>query len=458
VSVIILNFNSEIFREYDIRGLAEGELNPELVTALGKAFGFYIINNGGKEIAIGRDNRPSSERISKNLIDGIISTGLDVVDVGLVPTPVLYYAVNTLDVDGGVMVTASHNPPEFNGFKLLNKKDALFGEQIQEIRKIIEEGEFPSGDGKLSEKNVDEEYVGEIKKRIKLKKKLKVVLDCGNGTAGPMAVKVLGEIGAEIVPLYCEMDGSFPNHLPDPTQEKLMQDLIARVKKENADLGIGIDGDGDRIGVVTAKGEIVWGDKLLALYSREVLKNNPGATIVFEVKCSQLLPEEIERLGGKPLMYKTGHSLIKAKMKEIEAKLAGEMSGHMFFADNWFGFDDAIYSGARLLQILSGSERNLGEIIGEMPKYYSSPEIRLDCADDVKFKVVEKLREIFKEKHEVIDIDGARVLFGDGWGLVRASNTQPKIIVRYEAKSEERLEEIRGIMESELKKFKEIKF
>ncbi|MFH1587571.1 MAG: phosphomannomutase/phosphoglucomutase [Candidatus Diapherotrites archaeon] len=453
-----MNFNPEIFREYDIRGLAKEELTPELVAALGKAFGFYIIKNGGKKIAIGRDNRPSSERISGNLVEGIISTGLDVVDVGLVPTPVLYYAVNTLEVNGGAMVTASHNPPEFNGFKLLAGKDALFGEQIQEIREIIERGEFPKGNGKLSEKNVDAGYVGEIKKHIKLKKGLKVVLDCGNGVAGPMAVKVLEEIGTEVVPLYCEMDGSFPNHLPDPTQENLMQDLINRVKKENADLGIGIDGDGDRIGVVTAKGEIVWGDKLLALYSREVLEKNPGATIVFEVKCSQLLPEEIERLGGNPLMYKTGHSLIKAKMKEINAKLAGEMSGHMFFADGWFGFDDAIYSSARLLQILSGSGKNLGEIVREMPKYYSSPEIRLDCPDDAKFKVVEKIREIFREKYEIIDIDGARVLFGDGWGLVRASNTQPKIIVRYEAKSEERLSEIKEIMETELRKFKEIKF
>ena len=447
--------NQGIFRAYDIRGEVDKDLTPEVVHQLGLGIGTYLKERGKKLLSVGRDNRLSSESFSKALIKGLIETGAEVIDLGVVTTPLFYFSLHYLDLDGGVMVTGSHNPPSFNGFKICEGKKAIYGEKIQEVRKIIEKGEFASGTGSLSSRSLIDDYIEAIKERIKIERKLRVVIDAGNGTAGLIAPRLIRELGCEVKELYCELDGRFPHHHPDPTVPEYLTDLIKTVKEGGYDLGLGFDGDADRLGVIDEKGEIVWGDKLLIIFSRDVLKRNPGAPIIFEVKCSKTLIEDIEKHGGRPVMWKTGHSLIKKKMAEINAPLAGEMSGHLFFADNYYGFDDAIFAACRLLEILSREEKTISEHLADVPKTYFTPEIRLPCPDEIKFSVVEKAKKYFDEHYQTIDVDGVRVVFPDGWGLIRPSNTQPVIVLRFEADTEKRLNEIRKMMEDKLKEFME---
>jgi phosphomannomutase/phosphoglucomutase len=444
--------NPRIFRQYDVRGVVGDDLTKEVVEKLGKGYGTYMVDLGRKKVSIGHDARPSSPGFRDALINGMLSTGLDVVDIGLVPTPTFYFSLFRLDVEGGVMITGSHNPPEFNGFKLALGHATIYGAEIQRVREIIEAADYPQGEGKLTQQDVKTAYLTTLKDRIgPFNRKLKAVVDAGNGMAGMFCPQLLRELGAEALGLYCEVDGTFPNHHPDPTVPAYLTDLIAKVAEEKADLGMAYDGDADRLGVIDEKGNIIWGDQLLILFSREILARQPGATIIFEVKCSQALPEEIKRAGGVPLMWRTGHSFIKKKMKEENSPLAGEMSGHLFFADEYYGYDDAIYASLRLVRLLSRTDKTIGDMLADVPKYYSTPEIRMDYPDEEKFQIVASLTEYFKRQYEVIDVDGARILFGDGWGLVRASNTQPILVLRFEARTPERLEEIKQIVISKLR-------
>lgn len=446
--------SSTIFREYDIRGIAEKDLTDENVKLIGKAFGTYMKRQGLVNLNVGRDVRLSGPRIRDALIAGLRSTGANVTDIGIVPTPAFYFSIVHLKTDGGIMITGSHNPIEFNGFKLNSGLDSVFGQEIQKLRMLIEKDDFESGaDGRLSTADVVPEYVKILKSKFKFNRKLKIVIDSGNGTAGVIAPKLFEDLGFEVVQIYCEPDGHFPNHLPDPTVPKYVIDLQKKVLEVKADAGIGYDGDGDRIGLIDNKGRIIYADRILALCAKDVLIKHPEAQIVFDVKCSQALPDYIRANGGKPLMYKTGHSLLKAKMKEIHSPLAGEMSGHMFFADDYYGYDDAIYASGRLLQILADSNKTLAELADDIPDFVSTPEIRVDTTDRDKFKIVEQLKSYFKSKYKTIDVDGVRVLFGDGWGLVRASNTQPVLVLRFEAKTENRLEEIKAVFRDKLKEF-----
>jgi len=443
--------NPRIFRQYDVRGLVDQDLTDEVVELLGKGYGAYMVDLGHERVSVGHDARVSSPRFRDALTKGILSTGIDVIDIGMVPTPTLYFSLFRLGVQGGVMITGSHNPPEFNGFKLAVGHTTLYGPEIQRIREIIEAARFPKGRGTLTDQDVRPDYLSTLKDRIgPFDRELRVVVDAGNGMGGMFCPELLRDLGAEASGLYCEVDGTFPNHHPDPTVPEYLTDLIAEVAKQEADLGMAYDGDCDRLGVVDEHGNIIWGDQLLILFSREVLERRPGATIIFEVKCSQALSEEIEKAGGVPLMWRTGHSFIKAKMKEVDAPLAGEMSGHLFFADEYFGYDDALYASLRLVRLLSRSDKTIGEMLADVPRYFSTPEIRVDCPDEEKFQVVSDLVAYFKQQYEVVDIDGARVLFGDGWGLVRASNTQPVLVLRFEARTPERLEEIKRIIVSRL--------
>ncbi len=442
--------NPHIFREYDIRGLVDKDLTEETARLIGLSYGTYLRGKGGRSAVVGRDVRLSSPALAKALIDGISSAGCDVADAGVVPTPVLYFSILHYGYDGGVMVTGSHNPVEYNGFKLSIGAASMSGDEIGRLKDIIEAGKFEAGNGKVGIIDPVKEYSDYVVERIRVDKKLKVVVDAGNGTAGEVAPEIFRRLGCEVVELYCRPDGSFPNHLPDPTVPELMKDLMDMVRAEQADLGIGFDGDADRIGAVDENGNIVWGDRLLALYAGEILKKG-NRKIIFDVKCSQALVEFIEAAGGTPVMWKTGHSLIKKKMKEEKAPLAGEMSGHMFFADNYYGYDDAIYAGCRLLELLSSADASLGRLDDEIPRYVSTPEIRVDVDDELKFGVVEKAAEYFKSRHDTIEVDGVRILFPEGWGLIRASNTQPVIVMRFEAKTEKTLGDIRSAVESRLK-------
>ncbi len=445
------NMNPNIFREYDIRGIVGDHLTDETVATLGKAIGTFFRHNNAKRIAIGYDARVSSPGFCNLLTDGFTASGLDVVLVGMVPTPVLYHTVYTRDVDGGVMITGSHNPPDHNGFKICLGKGTLFGSQIQEIKDIAFSGTFSSGSGSVETIAVLDEYCRDIVSGIKLgSRKIKAVIDAGNGMGGVTGVPVYRELGIEIVELFTEPDSSFPNHHPDPTVTENLEDTIRTVRENGADIGIAFDGDGDRIGVVDENGRIIWGDELMVLLSRSVLAENPGATIIAEVKCSQTLYDDIAKNGGNGIMWKAGHSLIKAKMKETHAALAGEMSGHIFFADRFYGFDDATYAGARVLEILSNTDKPLSELLADIPKTFSTPELRTDCPDETKFDVVAKVAEHFAKTKEVITIDGARILFEHGWGLVRASNTQAILVSRFEADSEEHLDQIRKEVENKV--------
>ena len=388
-----MHVNPQIFREYDIRGVVDKDLTPDVVRTLGQGFGTHMAKSGHKELVVGRDGRLSSKAFSEAVIEGLTSTGCNVVDIGLCPTPVYYFSIFHLEKDGGMMVTGSHNPPDFNGFKISDGKSTIFGEKIQELRRLIDKGIFAAGKGNLTQAEVISAYQDYIQKNIRLEKKLKVVIDAGNGTGGVVAGPLLKRLGCDVDELYCDVDGRFPNHFPDPTIPENLKELVDRVKKLGADVGIGYDGDADRIGVVDEKGNILWGDQLMILFSREILKEKKGATFVGEVKCSQNLFDDIQRHGGRAIMWKTGHSLIKEKMKEEKASLAGEMSGHIFFADRYFGFDDAIYASCRLLELLSKTDRKLSRLLEDVPKTVFTPEIRVDCPEEIKFRVVERVKE-----------------------------------------------------------------
>lgn len=412
------------------------------------AFAVYARKYGHKTMLLGYDNRESSLGFSKVVSAALLSSGCQVINLGMVITPIFYFAAKHLQVSAGIMITASHNPANYNGCKILLGDSTIYGEQIQEVAEIAASKNFISEDpGNYQEINLSDTYLRMIKDKIKLGKHLpRIVVDCGNGTASDFAPRLYRALGCEVTELYCESDPRFPHHHPDPVKPENMRDLIQEVQKNRADIGIGIDGDGDRIGVVDAAGNMIWGDQLMILFWREILKRYPGSTCIVEVKCSQSLIDEIEKLGGKPFLYKTGHSLIKAKMKELGAVFTGEMSGHMFFADEYYGYDDALYAGARLLAILSNSEKTITEMLADVPQYYATPEIRLPSTEKDKFTIVARARDYFKNRYQLIDIDGARIIFPHGWGLLRASNTGPEIIFRCEGDSPESRDEIKHII------------
>lgn len=442
--------NPEIFREYDIRGIAGVDLTETDVIDIGKGVGTFLKQYGRTRLTVGRDCRSTSAAYVERIIQGLTSTGCDVVDIGVCPTPVFYYSIHHLKKEGGVMVTASHNPPEYNGFKLCIDLDSIHGKDIQRILNIIESQSFSKGSGIRSTADVVTPYKAYIENNISLSHPLKVGVDAGNGTGGVVAVPIMKNLKCEVHALYCDMDGSFPNHEADPTVAENLKDLIALVKEKKLDLGIAYDGDSDRIGVVDETGKIIYGDKLIIIFAREILSRKPGATFISEVKCSKTMYDDIENHGGRAIMWKTGHSLIKQKMKEEKAELAGEMSGHIFFKDRYLGYDDAIYASCRLMEILSKTGKKISELLSDVPETFTTPEIRVECPENQKFEVVKKMTDYFRENYDIIDIDGVRVRFDDGWGLVRASNTQPALVLRFEAMTESRLIEIRGLIESKL--------
>lgn len=432
-----------IFKKYDVRGVYGTELYDEGAEAIGKAFGTYIQEKGEKRTVVGMDNRTSSPAIKQKVVAGLLSTGVDVVDLELVTTPIFYFATEDLNIPAGMMVTASHNPAEYNGLKIQFKDGTLYGEELLKIRDMAVSGSFKTGTGTLTHHSPAWRYFEMITGKIKLERKLKVVIDAGNGTAGLFAPALFEKLGCDVIPLYCDSDPSFPNHFPDPTREANMMDLVRTVKEQKADLGLGFDGDGDRLGVVDEKGNIIWGDMMMILFWREILPQYPGADVIIEVKCSDLLVREVEKLGGKPFFYKTGHSLIKAKMKEIGAVFTGEMSGHMFFADEYYGFDDAFYAAGRLLRIVSRSDKTLSQLLADVPKAFITPELRVSCPEQEKEKYVQKAKaDLQTNANNIIDVDGVRACFDDGWGLVRASNTGPELIVRCEGRTQEACDRI----------------
>ncbi len=439
-----------IFREYDIRGLADEELTDPVVGGIGRSFSTVLLREHKKKVSVGYDFRPSSKRIVKSLLQGLTRSGLEVLDLGLVPTPLLYFSVSHFKLDAGISITGSHNPPEYNGFKFHLKDRPFYGEEIQGLVKLMEDERFVSGAGKVRPADILEPYQAYAAQQFRFKKKIKLVVDSGHAMAGVVAPQLFKRLGHEVIELYSNLDSSFPDHHPDPSIPANLKDLQRKVLETRAQIGIAFDGDADRIGVVDEKGNIIPGDMILLLYARALLKHKPGATIIGDVKCSKMIYDDIAKRGGKPLMWKTGHSLIKAKMKETKAELAGEMSGHMFFTDRWLGFDDAIYAACRMLEILDEEKQPLSEMLADLPKLVSTPELRVDCPDAIKFKLVKEVVRELKKKYEVVDIDGARIQFSDGWGLVRASNTQPVLVMRFEAANEQRLAEIRKIVEDQI--------
>ena len=443
--------SQHIFREYDIRGVAERDLTDDIAERIGRGVAELIGRSVGRapRLAVGRDCRQSGPRIYAALTKGLQRGGAQLLDVGEGPTPALYFGVHHLETDGGVMITGSHNPAPDNGFKIMIGHGSFFGAAIQELRGLVEGPALPDKPGgSLTAAPIDDAYVQKLSQGVKVGRKLKIVVDGGNGAAGPLGLKTLAALGIVPTALYCDMDGRFPNHHPDPTVPENLADLIARVRAEKADLGVAWDGDGDRLGVVDEQGEIIWGDRLLALFAGPIIAAQPGATIIGDVKCSQTLFDHVEKLGGRPIMWKTGHSLIKTKMKEEKAAVAGEMSGHFFFADRYYGYDDAIYAALRMIELLSGQDRPLSELLHALPTRHFTPELRKDCPDAKKFAVIEGLREQLKDRGNVNQLDGVRVTYDDGaWALVRASNTGPVLVLRFEAPSAERLAEIRTDVE-----------
>jgi phosphomannomutase/phosphoglucomutase len=436
-----------IFREYDIRGLVETDLTPDTVLALGRALGTAFRRAGVSRAGVARDVRLSGARIRDNLVEGIRATGCDVVDYGMAPTGVFYHAQATGPEEAGVVITGSHNPPEFNGFKLVLRGESFFGEQIQGLLHLMEAGDFETGEGSLQEREILSPYVEDIVSRATIDRPVRFAYDSGNGAAALVAARVFAAVGQEPVALYDEPDGTFPNHHPDPTIPEYIEDLRQRVLRDGLEFGVAYDGDGDRIGVIDALGQILWGDRLLVLYARDLLTRSPGAQVIYDVKCSQTLTDAVREAGGEPVVWKTGHSLIKQKMKETGAILAGEMSGHLFLGENWYGFDDAVFATVRLLEIVARDGRALHEILADVPSLEATPEIRVDCPDDAKFAVVDRVREHFRPIATVVEIDGARVSFEHGWGLVRASNTQPALVVRIEADTAANLADYRARIE-----------
>ena len=450
--------NPFVFREYDVRGVADRDLSDDFARALGRALGTFWARRDQKRVAVGRDCRLSSPRLHAALVEGILATGAQVVDVGVVPTPLLYFAVFHEKLDGGVQITGSHNPPEDNGFKIMSGKGTLSGAEILELRRIVEQDDYAlAPGGSITELDVLPAYEGLVRGNVRMARTdLRFAIDAGNGAGGPTALAALKAVGLDPVALLCEPDGAFPVHHPDPSQPENLELLVKTVKEQGLELGIAFDGDADRIGVIDARGETLWGDKLMILFARDVLARRPGAAILGEVKCSQTLYDYIAKHGGRPILWKTGHSLIKKKMKEEHALLAGEMSGHVFFADRYFGYDDAVYAALRLLEIVARSDRPLHELLADVPKTFATPELRVDCPDDRKFAIVDRVRDHYRKTHDVIDVDGARILFGEGaWGLVRASNTQPVLVLRFEAGTPERLAEIQREVEALVAQAKE---
>ena len=445
--------NPAIFREYDIRGLAEKDFDKEFALLLGKVHGTAIAEKGGRRVTVGRDCRATSDCYAEAVIAGLMAAGLHVYDIGVCPTPLLYFSLFYLDADGGIEITASHNPSEYNGFKICLGKDTLYGAQIEDIRAKMELGQFrATGGGALERYDIVPPYRKHLLSDVpQLKRPLKVVVDAGSGVGGPVAPPLFRQLGCVVWEIACTPDGRFPVHHPDPTVAENLEMLIEKVREEQADVGIAYDGDADRIGAVDEKGNILWGDELLVLFARDVLRRHPKAVVVADVKCSQRLYDDIAKHNGTPIMWKAGHSLIKAKMKETQALLAGEMSGHMFFKERYFGYDDAIYASLRLLEILAHSDRPLSTLLDDLPKCVSTPELRIDCPDDIKFTLAQKATEYFRQHYDVVDVDGVRVKFAEGWGLIRASNTEPALVLRFEASSKGNLKEYRAIVENKLK-------
>jgi phosphomannomutase/phosphoglucomutase len=444
----------DIFREYDIRGVAGKDLTEAVARAVAGAYAAFLSERQVKgRVAVVRDNRPSGERLQAAVVGSLVDSGVDVVDIGIVPTPLAYWTQHNLDVVAGIQITGSHNPPEYNGFKLGLGTTSVYGRDIQHLYELAVGGRFPRGKGSVRGENVIERYIEDIAARIgTLPHDMRVVIDCGNGAGALVAPKLFSTLGIEPRCLFCDSDGTFPNHHPDPTVPANVEALIAAVKKGHADIGIAFDGDADRIGVIDDTGEIIWGDYLLIVYARDVLaRMGAGQSIVFDVKASQALPEAIQKAGGVPVMWKTGHSLIEQKMQETSAPVGGEMSGHMFFSEGFYGFDDALYGAARLLHIIASSGMTVRQLLADVPRFVSTPEIRVDCPDDKKFGIVSDAQEYFGAKYDVITIDGVRVLFGDGWGLIRASNTQPVVVMRFEARTREQLDRVQSEMQGWLR-------
>ena len=447
-----MKVNKYLFREYDIRGKVKDDFPPEEVLDLGKAFGTFIKRSGGQEIALSGDVRLSTPSLIERFKAGVLSTGIDVINIGIVPTPVNYYSMFHLGVFGAVQITGSHNPPEFNGFKMSLNKKPVFGDDIQTLYALIDNNDFDEGEGTEARYKILNEYNNMIKEKITIEKPMKVVMDCGNAAAAINSPEVFKSLGIELKELFCEPDGTFPNHHPDPTVEENFKDLIDEIKAGTYDLGIAFDGDADRLGVVDETGDIIWADQLIAILISDVIEQ--GDEVIFDVKCSQALEDMIIKYGGKPVMWNTGHSLIKNKMAENNCKIGGEMSGHIFFADDYYGYDDAIYVAGRLLQLLSRTDKKLSELKAEIPKYYSTPEIRLEAeSDELKFDIAKKAESYFSSNYDCITVDGVRVKFDGGWGLVRASNTQPVIVCRFEGNTPEKMSEIKELMPNKLNEF-----
>jgi|TARA_B110000263_G_scaffold248429_1_gene263311 phosphomannomutase/phosphoglucomutase len=448
--------NEFIFRKYDIRGVVATDFTDDVVQNLGRAFGTYVVRGGGKTVAVSGDIRPTTPGLIDNLTKGLMETGITVIDLGILPTPTNYYSMYELDVDGAVQITGSHNPPEFNGFKISLNQKAFHSEQIQDLKELIDTADFEVGEGSVEKNDILPTYMDMLRSKISLDRPLKVAIDCGNAAGCITAPTIFKELGMEVTELFCDVDGTFPNHHPDPTEDHNLIDLIAEVQKGGYDFGVAFDGDADRVVAVDEKGGIIRADDLIAIFLPEIIKNE-GDAIVFDVKCSQALEDMIHRYGGTPVMWKTGHSLIKDKMRELNVNFAGEMSGHIFFADDFYGFDDAVYVALRLAQLISRGDKKLSEYTAEIPVYYSTPELRMECKDDIeKFEIAEKATAYFTQKYDCITVDGVRIQFGDGWGLVRASNTQPVLVCRFEAQTQARMEEIQDLVLGKLAEFGDV--
>ena len=448
--------NKYIFREYDIRGKVLDDFPTEVVIQLGKGFGSFVKRNGFQEIALSGDIRLTTPQLMDEFKKGVLSTGVDVINLGILPTPANYYSMFKLEVGGAVQITGSHNPPEFNGFKMSLDREAVYGNDIQIIRKYIDNNDFDTGEGNEIKYDIKSDYKSMIIEKISIERPMKVVMDCANAAGAINAPEIFKNFNIELTELYCEPDGTFPNHHPDPTVKENLKDLIDLMKLGNHDIGIAFDGDADRVGVVDETGDIIWADQLMALFLPEVIKKDDE--ILFDVKCSQALEDMIIKYGGKPIMWKTGHSLIKQKMNELGCKLGGEMSGHIFFADDYYGYDDAIYVAARIVQTLSRSDKKLSELKAKLPKYFSTPEMRMACeSDEEKFRIADEAIKYFTKNYDCITVDGVRIKFGDGWGLVRSSNKQPVIVCRFEAYSHDRMEDIKYLVLTKLETMGKIK-
>jgi len=448
--------NPVIFREYDIRGIADTDFDTDFAFTLGRAYGTYAREQGKKRVAVGRDCRLTSDKYAAALRGGLCASGLEVLDVGVCPTPLLYFSLFHYDLDGGIQVTGSHNPPDQNGFKICLGKATIHGEEVQALRRLIESGVFASGQGTETPVPIIPPYQAFVSTQFgRLPREITIVVDAGNSTAGPVAPPIFRTLGCRVTELFCDLDGRFPNHHPDPTIPENLTHLMAKVRETGAEVGIAYDGDADRLGLVDRHGRIIWGDEMLVLFARDILRQRPGATIVSEVKCSQRLFDDIAANGGVPIMWKVGHSLLKAKMRETGALLVGEMSGHMCFDDRYFGYDDAIYASCRVLEILAKTGKVLSELLADLPPSCTTPEIRVDCPDELKFRLADRVRDRFRGQYEIVDVDGVRVKFADGWGLVRASNTQPVLVLRFEARTPEKLDEYRALVEGVVEEVKQ---